>query len=244
MSKYKIKKYNELSSTNTFALEHISELNDKDVIVAQRQLSGRGRFNREWLCDDTPNLYMTIVIKPCEIASFPFQNMTQYLALKVCEVLEDYGVEASLKWPNDVIVKGAKISGILSEAHSENSAINGLALGIGVNLNLKYETILKINQKATSLNMILGKEVCVDEFSKKLLDSFFGSYDEFIKSGFSIIKEDYVSRCSFLGQKIKVSSLDTESFYVAKNINEDGTLTVIDNQNTEKTVTAGDLTVL
>lgn len=242
MSKYKVKKYNELESTNTFVLNHIEKLHDKDVILTKRQISGRGRFNREWICDDTENLYMTIVLKLFKIDAFPFQNMTQYLALKLCKVLEGYGVEASLKWPNDVLVKGAKISGILAEGSSHQGKITAIALGIGVNLNLKYEILTKINQKATSLNMILGKKIDVDDFSKKLLDKFFEDYDTFINKGFPLIKESYESKCSFLGQKIKVSSLSEDEFYLAKKINSDGTLTVLDRNNVEIPLTTGDLT--
>ncbi len=242
MSKYKVKKYNELESTNTFALNHIEEFHDKDVIIAQRQVLGRGRFNHEWISDDTENLYMTIVLKPFKIGVFPFQNMTQYLALKLCEVLEDYGVEASLKWPNDVLVKGAKISGILAEGSSHKGKIAAIVLGIGVNLNLKYETLTKINQKATSLNMILGKKIDVEDFSKKLLDKFFDDYETFINKGFLLIKENYESKCSFLGQKIKVSSLSENEFYLAKKINIDGTLTVLDKNNLEIALKTGDLT--
>lgn len=242
MSKYKVKKYNEIESTNTFALTHIDELQDQDVILAKRQISGRGRFNREWISDDSDNLYMTIVLKPFKIDAFPFQNMTQYLALKLCEVLEGYGVEASLKWPNDVLVKGAKISGILAEGSSHKGKITAIVLGIGVNLNFKYETLTRISQKATSLNMILGKKIDVEDFSKKLLDKFFDDYETFINKGFPLIMESYESKCSFLGQKIKVSSLSEDEFYLAKKINIDGTLTVLDKNNIEIPLTTGDLT--
>lgn len=241
---YVIKKYDELISTNSFTMEHLAEFNDKDVIIAERQLSGRGRFNRVWVSDGTPNLYMTIVIKPepNKYAAFPFQNLTQYLALKLCEVLGEFKLSPSLKWPNDVLIKGAKISGILAESYSESSKITASALGIGVNLNLKYETLTKIAQKATSLNMILGREVDVDDFTQKLLDKFFDSYDEFIAKGFFSIKENYEKKCSFIGKKIKVSSLNPDILYVAKRINIDGTLTVLDKNNLEITVIAGDLT--
>ena len=108
-------KLKEVNSTNLYAKEHLSELADKTVIIADRQTNGRGRFDRVWVDLGGDNLFMSIVLKPSDKFLNVYPNLTQYLSVVVCKVLEHYGLQPNTKWPNDVLIKGKKISGILSE---------------------------------------------------------------------------------------------------------------------------------
>ena len=148
MSKYSIVTLDEVHSTNSYALENIKFLDDSTVIYTARQLSGRGRYNRKWVCDDSDNIYMSIVLKPENVTSYPFPNLTQYLSVTVCKVLEnDFNLKPAIKWPNDILVDECKISGILAESYMENNEVKGIVLGLGLNVNLKKETVEKIDQK-------------------------------------------------------------------------------------------------
>ena len=240
MSKYTVITLDELESTNAYALEFMTSFDDKTVVSAVKQTKGRGRYNRKWIGDDSSNLYMTIVLKPDYTTNYPFTNLTQYLSVSLCKVLEkDFDITPSIKWPNDILVDGCKISGILAESSVRNNKIEGIALGLGVNVNLKQETIKQIDQKATSMLVLKNKHFDVDDVMKKICDCFFENYEEFVQKGFSFIKEDYVKRCEFLGKNITIREENKQ--YFAQDIDNDGLLLVKDELNKVSKIITGDV---
>lgn len=220
--------FEEIPSTNIYALEKIEDLNDKTVVFADRQTQGKGRFDRVWKSDNSSNLYFSIILKPTDIIDekLPLANLTQYMSLVLCKILESYGVKAQIKWPNDVLVSGKKIAGILAETSIKGQIFKGLVLGVGINLNSTKEEIENISQPATSLNLQLEQDIDKDVFSKHLIDAFFADYEEFLTEGFSLIKEEYVKRCFFIGSQIKINDLNHSYDAIANGINDDGTLSV------------------
>lgn len=242
MSKYSIVTLEEVHSTNSYALEHLPFFDDRTVIFSSHQTSGRGRYNRKWVSDDSSNIYMSVVLKPKDIENFPFPNLTQYLSVVLCEVLEkEFNLRPQIKWPNDILIDGAKISGILAESSMENNKINGVVLGLGLNVNMKKETILGIDQNATSLCILKDMYFDVEEILKKICDRFFGNYDEFSQKGFLYIKENYIKRCGFLGKYITIRESGDKKQYFAKSIDNDGLLIVNDELNNECKIITGDV---
>ena len=240
MSKYTIVTLDEVESTNAYALEFMTSFADRTVITAEKQTNGRGRYNRKWIGGKSSNLYTTIVLKPQNIQNYPFPNLTQYLSVVLCRVFEnDYDITPSIKWPNDILVNGCKISGILAESCVKNNKIGGIALGLGVNVNLEKETIEKIDQKATSMFLIRNKNYNTDELLKKICDAFFENYDEFTIKGFGYIKDEYIKRCGFLGKKITIREENRQ--YFAKAIDADGLLLVNDDFGKESKIITGDV---
>ncbi len=242
MSKYTIVTLEEVHSTNSYALEHIAFLDDKTVIFTSHQTSGRGRYNRHWISDNSENLYMSIVLKPENVSSYPFPNLTQYLSVSVCRVLENvFNLVPNIKWPNDILINGAKISGILAESSMENNKITGIVLGIGLNVNLPKETIEKIDQKATSISVLNQQNYDVEKILHNICDEFFSNYDAFVSNGFEYIKDEYIQRCSFIGQNITVREAEEKKQYFAKSIDNDGLLIVNDKFNNEYKIITGDV---
>lgn len=240
MSKYNVITLDDVESTNAYALEFMSSFEDRTVIRAIKQTKGHGRYNRKWISDESSNLYMTIVLKPSNTENYPFPNLTQYLSVVLSQVLEnDYGINASIKWPNDILVDGAKISGILAESFAESGKIKGIALGVGLNINLKKETIELIDQKATSMAVLKNNNFDADEVLHKICNSFFENYDEFIQKGFEFIKDEYIKRCSFLGKQITIREENKQ--YTAQSIDNNGLLIVKDNFNKESKIITGDV---
>lgn len=242
MSKYTKVFLDKVPSTNSYAIEQIGFLKDKTVLFTHNQTSGRGRYNRKWINDDTNNLYVTFVFKPDDIENYPFTNLTQYLSLVLCEFLEkEFKLKPNIKWPNDILVDGNKISGILAESYMESNKIKGLVLGLGLNVNLKAETLDLIDQKATSLSVLLGENFEIEPILDKLCDRFFENYDLFVKQGFSFIKERYEQRCNFIGKNIRIRELGEVKEYFAQAIDDDGLLLVKDEFNKEGRIITGDL---
>lgn len=232
----------EVSSTNLYAKENLDSFEDKTVIIAISQTSGRGRFDRKWVDLGEGNLFMTIVLKPSNSFEEVYANLTQYLSVVLTKILEEYGLSPKIKWPNDVLVNDAKISGILGETVMQGTNFKGLVLGIGVNLNADKGDLKQIKEKvATALNIELEREY-VDKnlFTEKLLNEFFKNYEEFLKQGFLMIKKEYIERCNFLGKEISVKVFNDKKSGIAKTINDNGEL-VIEKNNDEFILTMGDI---
>jgi BirA family biotin operon repressor/biotin-[acetyl-CoA-carboxylase] ligase len=238
----KVIRLEEIDSTNNYAKTNIENLSDKDVIIASRQTSGRGRLSRSWVDLGEDNLFMTIVLKPSETFNEIYPNLTQYLSVTLSKTIENYGINTQIKWPNDVLINDKKIAGILAETVISNGKLKGIALGIGVNLNAKQTDINNIPDKiATALNIELNKKIDTEEFTTNLLNEFFKNYDKFLENGFSLIKDDYIKRNCFLGKELSVKTFDTTESGFAKSITDMGELVLLDKENKELVLTIGDI---
>ena len=238
----KVIQLEEVDSTNSYGKKHIDECEDKTAIITKKQTSGRGRLNRSWVDLGEENLFLSIILKPSETFNEIYPNLTQYLSVTLCKVIESYGIQTQIKWPNDVLIDGKKIAGILSETVMQGQKLKGIVLGVGVNLNSNHEKINAIpNKIATSLNIETQKAIDLKEFLNKLLTEFFEHYDEFLQSGFLQIKDDYIKRNCFLGKELKVQVFNHIESGLAKAVNDLGELVLEDNNKREIVLTIGDI---
>ena len=231
-----------IDSTNSYAKLNFDKFDDKTAVSADIQTAGRGRYDRKWVDLGCGNLFLSIVLKPSNDLKQVYACLPQYLAVVLSNILRDYGLSPSIKWPNDVLVNDAKIAGILCESVMRKNIFRGLVLGIGVNLNVQKEDLAKITGKtATSLNIELGYEY-VDKqvFTEKLLYAFFENYDKFLHNGFAYIKNEYIKSCKFLGKDICVKGFRDETAGIAKDISNTGAL-VVDCQGKDVILTMGDI---
>jgi BirA family biotin operon repressor/biotin-[acetyl-CoA-carboxylase] ligase len=241
VEEYTLVCFEELDSTNVYALKNILELSDRTVVSAATQTNGVGRLNREWFSSKEGNIYLSIVLKPqMELRDIPLSSLTQYMSVVLCQLLQKYSVHAEIKWPNDTLVNGKKIAGILSQTSIIGEKLQGYVLGIGINLNLEFDDLTHISQPATSLNLLTGTNIDSSTFRKELLDSFFYGYEEFLNNGFSGIMEEYVRRCTFLGKSIKVNINGKTSSGIASEITNDGALVLFNNNESFK-ITMGEM---
>ena len=236
-----IKYLKSINSTNSYALDNFDELDDFTIISADEQTHGRGRFERKWVAGSGENIYISFVLKPEN--KIYISNLTQYLAVVLTKVLADYGLFATIKWPNDVLVGGKKISGILCESKLIHNQIVGVVLGIGVNLNMSSAEISLIDKPATSLNLEIGGNIDKQKFLFSLLDEFKKNYQNVIDFGFSYFKEEYCERIEFLGKDIFIQQRDgvSREKYKAKTIDTNGSLIVLDENGLERKIFSGDL---
>jgi BirA family transcriptional regulator, biotin operon repressor / biotin---[acetyl-CoA-carboxylase] ligase len=228
----------EITSTNTHAIRNIADFSDRDVLMAEIQTEGRGRFDRKWISDKPENIYISFVLKPSvkigEDSSL--NNISQYLSVKLCETLETYRISPAIKWPNDVLVNNKKIAGILAQTSIRGNNLQGLVLGIGINLNFEETDMEKIDRPATSLNLVLNQKINRDKFLENFLNRFFENYDNFLNTGFDFIKRDYVKRAYFLGNAVTVDTYKTKIRGIAQKIADDGSLVIIPENSSEETI--------
>lgn len=230
----------EVDSTNLYGKSNLKKLEDRTVIVARRQTSGRGRLTRSWVDLGFDNLFLSFVLKPSDSFKEIYSNLTQYLSVVLCDIFETYGLEPQIKWPNDVLIDGKKISGILSETVMQGNYFNGLILGVGVNLNATLDSLKNVDKSATALNLEVGRQIDIDLFKNRLVELFFENYDEFLEKGFEFIKSKYISHASFLDKEICVQVFDKKNKGIAKSITDKGEL-ILDSKGKNLLLTIGDI---
>jgi len=231
-----------IDSTNIYAKLNIDTLEDKTVVLAHRQTAGRGRLSRSWVDLGEGNLFMSFVLKPSDKFNDIYPNLTQYLSVCLCKVLEKYGLNPQIKWPNDVLVDGKKIAGILSETVIQGNVFKGLILGIGVNLNAKQKDADAVPDKlVTSLNLELNRNIDLHKFFNELTTEFFNGYEDFLVRGFVEIKEDYIKRNCFINKELNVQIFNNIEKGLAKSVNDCGELVLLNKDNKELVLTIGDI---
>lgn len=228
--------FEELDSTNLYAKTHCAELAHGTVISAARQTAGRGRFDRQWV-SPAGNLYFTVVLKPQKIDFIA--NVTQLMSLSVCRALEELKIPAQIKWPNDVLVNGKKICGILSESVTSGSRFEGLVTGVGVNLRPVPQE--QISQPACAVGDFTAAPA-PDDFLRVLLNYFWQDYPAVTQEGFSVIREAYKKRFALLGKQISVKNGQKPLFGTAQDVSPQGTLLLRTASGTEE-IYIGDISL-
>jgi BirA family biotin operon repressor/biotin-[acetyl-CoA-carboxylase] ligase len=137
-------------------MERAAELGHGDVVWAANQTAGRGRMDRTWLAAPGRSLTFSVVIRDPGFAGLG-ASLGQIAACAVADLLDAHGIMPALKWPNDVLVDGNKIAGILAE---QDSAHGIFVLGVGLNVNLTPEELAaaKLQRPATSLQLVTGRD--------------------------------------------------------------------------------------
>lgn len=163
----KIEYYEEIESTHLHA-KKIENQGDK-IIIAEKQTGGIGTKGRQWYTGKGRNIALTIIVHPnCEIKKL--EGLTTLIAKKIQEsIYELYGYKLQIKKPNDLILKGKKICGILTEIHTQGEKIEYLLVSIGFNVN-EDEFDLNTNEIATSLKKEFKKEFEREEIIIKIIN--------------------------------------------------------------------------
>jgi BirA family biotin operon repressor/biotin-[acetyl-CoA-carboxylase] ligase len=152
------------------------------------------------------------------------QNITQIAALSVAQMLEGYGLKPSVKWPNDVLIQGKKISGILCEITETDERVCGI-LGIGINVNNSEEFLANLDIPATSLRCELHHKIIRQDMLKKLLEIIINCFNVLCQTGFTQNRQEIKKRLAFVNEPIVFTDVKQDS-YSGKiiDLNDDGTL--------------------
>lgn len=236
----------EVDSTNALA-KHLAETGTDEgfVIVADRQTAGRGRLGRYWESPPGVNLYCSIILRP----KIPIQQAPQLTflsAVAVAETLNEIcNLGAEVKWPNDILVDGAKISGLLNEMNAETEQIHFVVLGIGINLNMLAEQFpSELNYRATSVLLETGKLVDRLLFLRTLLKKIDKYYCELLEVGFSPIRNRWEALCNIMNRDIEVDGGNALICGTVVGLDTDGALRVQLNDGSVQRILAGDVRLL
>lgn len=239
-----IRYFEETDSTNLQAkLAAVQGASHGMLFVADKQTAGRGRRGRGWESPAGSNLYFTLLLRPVfapEIAS----QVTLVMGLAVTESIREYcGVDAGLKWPNDVVVNGKKVCGILTELGLDGSAINYLVAGVGINVG-QQEFAPEIATTATSLAEVTGLEIDRKELLGRIMERFEALYEEFVQAqSLRGLRDRYDALLINNGREVRVLDPKGEYTGVARGITDAGELLVERTDGVVEAVYAGEVSV-
>lgn len=219
--------FQSIGSTNDKAKELAGDSEEGTVIVAEEQTSGRGRLGRSWSSPGRKGIYASVILKP-DMEPANAAKLTLLGAAAVALALADCGIEALIKWPNDIIIDGKKAAGILTEMSSELGIVNHIILGIGINVNQSVEEIPpELIDKAISLKAASGKPIQRKHLIALVLNRLDELYVQFKETGdmdhaLDICRE----RSAVIGKDIIVIQGRKQRSGHAVSINHDGELMV------------------
>ncbi|MBL7062357.1 MAG: biotin--[acetyl-CoA-carboxylase] ligase [Dehalococcoidia bacterium] len=209
------------------------------VIIADTQTAGRGRLGRAWLSPEG-SLSMSLILKP-SLENLPQLVMIASLAV-VRTIKKVAGLETQIKWPNDVLIKGKKVCGILIENEVKGDRVNFAIIGIGMNVNFDPLAFPEISDIATSLSHELGAEVSKVELTIALLSELEQLYLE-AKAGAPIYKE-WQENMEMLGRWIQVKTGEAVEQGKAETVTQTGNLILRRADGSITEIVAGDVTVI
>jgi BirA family biotin operon repressor/biotin-[acetyl-CoA-carboxylase] ligase len=231
---FKIVYYPELPSTMDAARDLArKKCPDFTVVVAGRQTRGRGRLKRQWLSDDG-GLYFTMVLRP-DIPVLLSSRVNFLASLTLARVLRElFQIDAAVKWPNDILVAGLKISGMLSELEAESDRVLFLNIGMGINVNNDPAVV---EPGASSLKKITGREIS----KKMLLARFLDEFEKRLKRvEFENVISEWKKYTVTLNRQVKIVTHKEVSEGLAVDVEQDGALVLELADGSRKKIVYGD----
>ncbi len=212
---------------------------DGTAVLAEEQTAGRGRLGRSWVSPAGKNLYLTLVMRP---AARRLRALSIVSPLAIAEALEEaVGLSSRIKWPNDVLVGGRKIAGILIETELAGDAVKHALVGIGLNVNFDVEAQPEIADIATSVRRELGHDASREELLAALLNAFEARYAQALEGDAPF--RDWRSRLETLGRRVHATLGDRVEEGVAEDVDAEGNLLIRRDDGSLVTVEAGDVTL-
>jgi BirA family biotin operon repressor/biotin-[acetyl-CoA-carboxylase] ligase len=236
----------QVDSTNLHAKRLAEQgFSDGMVIIADEQLKGKGRLGRAWSSPKGKGIWMSIMLKP-NINPAQAAKLTLLTACAVNKaILHTCGIDAKIKWPNDIVCNGKKLCGILTEMIAELDEIHYLIVGIGINVNLdKDEFPEELHSIATSIKIEKGEEVSRKELVKSILNNFEVYYKRFLETGgISQFMPEYREKSAIIGKEVNIISSGTQLKGMVLDISEEGQLLVKLEDGRVKEIISGEVSI-
>lgn len=231
-------------STNQDAAKYLEEGAEQGLlVVSDQQTKGRGRRGRIWQSPPGTNIYMSLGLKP-EILPDEAPMITPIQAMAVaCAIREICQLDATIKWPNDVVINGKKVCGILTEMVLKKDAVSHVIIGTGINVN-GDAFCQELQDVATSLYLETGKLYNRSQLVGKTLEYFEKFYNQFLQTkDLSLLMETYNELLINCEKTVRVLDLQNPFTGIAKGIDEKGRLIVEKSDGQTETVYAGEVSV-
>lgn len=216
--------YETIDSTNTEALRRLDGIPSGTVLAARSQTAGRGQRGNTWFTEPGKNLTFSVVLKDLGLRASDSIRLNALTSVAVASLLEHYGVQPVIKWPNDIYVSGRKICGMLIENTLDGAMLGASVVGIGININQREFPQLA---NATSLALCTGKDEALEEVLAVFLEIFEGMLSQLDSPE---LWERYASRLYRLGKTARYYDILREEEFegVIQGVEPDGRLCILD----------------
>lgn len=235
----------ELDSTQRLARERArAGAPEGTVVIAEAQTQGRGRLGRQWHSPPGVNLYCTLVLRPPRSPAVAPQ-LALVAGVAVADAVRDtIGRAAQIKWPNDVLLGGRKVAGILTEMEGEAERVAFVLVGIGVNVNLDPAGFPPdLAAGATSLRAAAGAPVDRAVFTARLLAALEARYGQFLAGGFAAIRPAFEATAFLTGRAVRVSGPEAAAQGRVVGVDDEGALRLERADGATLRVLAGEVTL-
>lgn len=237
--------YKSVKSTNDLAA-HMAEQGAPEgtVVTAEQQTLGRGRLGRTWYSSEGAGIYLSIILRP-KFTPDKAPGLSLMTALALADTLSHRCPdEVCIKWPNDLLIAGCKVAGILTELSAERGKINHVVVGVGINVNQRAEDFpQELRAIATSLRRVTKKPSSRAELLCEFLYRFEREYAKYIESGLSSSRKRLKNYSALLGHQVKLLSPSQELEGKAVDIDTDGAL-VLECRGSRVRISAGEVSVV
>jgi BirA family biotin operon repressor/biotin-[acetyl-CoA-carboxylase] ligase len=212
------------------------------VVVADTQTHGRGRRGRTWFSPSGRNIYASMILRP-SMAPSKAPRLTLLAAVAVARTLgRSIGLPARIKWPNDILVKGKKIAGILNEISTEMDVVDYVVAGLGINVNVREDEMPgQIREIATSIRIETGEDVPRTALLCDLLREFEICYARLKTKGFPAIMEQWRDLTDIIGRRVYVDVIGTRHTGTVEMVDDDGVLLLRDDRGNIHRIFSGDV---
>lgn len=242
----KLHYFPEIDSTNVYAKQLAEQGGGEgEVIFAETQARGRGRLGRHWVSPAFLNLYFSVILRPCLMPAQAPQ-ITLMAAVALADAVTAFlGNPPAIKWPNDILVGGKKLAGILTESSCNSERIEFVILGIGVNLNYPVTLMPEgIRERATSMLALTQSPISREAFARRLIQDLDRCYGELQVAGFGSLAPRWEARFGMRGKRVRAEMTGQTVMGRAKGLDRDGALLVEDDEGTHYRIVAGDVVPL
>lgn len=235
--------FEETDSTNIRAHE-LAEAGavDGTVVVAEQQSAGKGRRGRQWVSPPGVNLYTSVLLRPSIQPRFAPQFTFLAAVAAARAIAEVSGLRPRVKWPNDVLLSGKKVAGLLNEMSAETESLHYVILGIGVNLNMDADQFpADLRYPATSVALERGGAVSRLTFARVLYRHLDDLYHLYLQKGFAPVIKAWEDLFDLMGQAVEVDFEDHILRGRVEGLDPDGALLLRLPDGTLERVLAGDV---
>ncbi|MDT8859983.1 biotin--[acetyl-CoA-carboxylase] ligase [Alkalihalobacillus sp. MEB130] len=214
------------------------------VVIANEQTSGKGRLGRNWFSRKGTSISMSIILRP-KLPPQKTPQLTLLTAVAVVRAIKKLTqINCDIKWPNDVLLDGKKLVGILTEMQADPDQVHSVIIGIGINVNQQKEDFdPTIQELATSLAIVKGETVERAQVISAVLNEFEELYDLYVKEGFGMIRTLWEANSISVGTYLYARTMRDVIYGFAKGITNDGVLIVEDQEGQEHYIYSADIEI-
>lgn len=212
------------------------------VVIADEQSGGKGRMDRAWHSSKHKGIWMSLILKP-PIPPYLAPQLTLVAATVLADVISRLtSLRAQIKWPNDILINGKKVAGILTEMQAEQDQIQYVVMGMGINvLQDKQDFPDQLHTQATSLKIESNDKWDLKTFIHAILETFEDVYMSYMDNGFATIKRSWESYGFKIGERIVIHTLKDQWQAIFYGIAEDGALLIKNNEGQIQKLYSGEI---